>query len=78
MRLLIGKSEGVTRKECEPLIGTTYAPNVIKGLRDKYGLRIPCELVKARDRDGKPCTYGNYALASESRPKALQLLGGAA
>jgi hypothetical protein len=77
-RLLIDKPQGVTRKECEPLIGTTYAPNIVKALRDDYGLRIPCELVKARDRDGKPCTYGRYALASESRPKALQLLGGAA
>lgn len=75
-RLLIDKPQGVTRKECEPLIGTTYAPNVVKSLRDDYGLRIPCTLVKSRDRDGKPCTYGRYALASESRPKALQLLNG--
>ena len=76
-RLLIDKPEGVTRKESEPLVGTTYVPNVVKSLRDDYGLRIACELVKTRDRDGKPCTYGRYALASESRPKALQLLGGA-
>jgi hypothetical protein len=75
-RLLIDKPQGVTRKECEPLIGTTYAPNIVKTLRDDYGLRIPCTLVKSRDRDGKPCTYGVYAFTSESRSKALQLLGG--
>ena len=78
VRLLIDRPQGISRKEAEPLVGTPYAGNDFKRLRDGYGLQIPCKRVKCFDRDGHKSNYGIYSLAAESRPRALQLLGGAA
>jgi hypothetical protein len=76
LQLFLDKPLGVTRKEAEPIVGTTYAPNVVKSIRDNLGLTIHCPLISTSDRDGNKCTYGVYSLASESRAKALALLGG--
>lgn len=76
LQLFLDKPQGVTRKEAEPIVGTTYAPNVVKSMRDNLGLIIHCPLISTRDRDGNKCTYGVYSLDSESRPKAEALLVG--
>ena len=65
----------VMREELDRIAGASNSPEVVSQLRQK-GLHIECDRVPAIDRDGRPCTPGQYRLAPESRPQAMRLLGG--
>lgn len=77
MCLFLQRPGGVTRREAEPVVGTTYLPNLIKTLREGYLLNIPCKLQTTRDRDGKACTFGRYVPSPEALQKMKLSVGAA-
>ncbi|NYT61451.1 hypothetical protein H0A66_03815 [Alcaligenaceae bacterium] len=60
----------VMREELDRITGTSNAPDLVFGLRFK-GLDIPCERLKAVDRDGKTCRPGRYSLSPADRRAVL-------
>jgi hypothetical protein len=56
----------VMREGVDKIAGCSNGPALIKELRG-LGLVLPCERVRATDRDGKPCRPGRYSLTDEDR-----------
>ena len=64
IRLVRGLLTGPkTREQVDRIAGASNGPEIIRQLR-ALGLRIDCRMMPSTDRDGLPCRYGLYSLAS--------------
>ncbi len=54
------------REEIDRAAGASNGPDLIAELR-RRGLALPCERVKALDRDGRECRPGIYSVTSKDR-----------
>lgn len=75
LRMLLAEPHGLSLIQLLP-IGTTWASNQIKELRDWYGFTLPMQRHKY-DPQNPAKWYGIFSLSDSDRVKALQLLGGA-
>jgi len=74
-RMLLAAPSGLSMNELLP-IGTTWAANQIKELRDWYGFTLPMQRHKY-DPHNPAKWYGIFSLSDSDRVRALQLLSGA-
>jgi hypothetical protein len=75
-RLLLALMEGPkSRGGLDRLAGCANTPDIVFQLRAR-GLEIPCRTVQSRDRDGRPCHFGEYSLTAGDRAKVAFLAGG--
>lgn len=58
----------VMREQLDRIAGASNGPELVSELR-RLGLCVPCERVKRRDRDGRPCRPGRYSLSPADREK---------
>ena len=56
------------REQLDRIAGAANAPDLVARLR-RRGLSIPCEQIRATDRDGRKCWPGVYSLTAEDREK---------
>lgn len=61
----------VSRNSLDAIAGVANGPDLIADLR-RCGLQIPCERIKAEDRDGRTCRPGVYMLTEPDRAKVRQ------
>ncbi len=61
------------REEIDRAAGCSNGPELIAELR-RRGLQLPCERVKAIDRDGRPCNPGVYHATAKDRRKVFAWL----
>lgn len=61
------------REAMDGVTGASNTPDLVLGLRKK-GLEIPCERLKAIDRDGKTCRPGRYSLTPSDRRAVIAWL----
>lgn len=59
--LLAGRT---SRESLDAIVGASNSPQIVSQLRKK-GFVIPCKMVPAIDRDGRPCRHGEYSLTLE-------------
>lgn len=64
--LLAGEA---SREALDRKVGASNSPDIIFRLRQR-GFDLPCEMVKATDRDGFPCRFGVYSLSAADRIRA--------
>jgi hypothetical protein len=57
----------VSREDLDRLIGASNSPDSIMNLRRNHGLEIIMREVKAINRDGRPCWFGEYNLKHEDK-----------
>lgn len=70
IRLVRGLLTGPkTREQVDRIAGASNGPEIIRQLR-ALGLRIDCRMMPSTDRDGLPCRYGLYSLASMAQAEA--------
>ncbi len=65
-----------TREQIDRIAGASNSPDVIGRLRKRFGMTLPCELERIRDRDGRSVERGVYSLTAEDATKARHLLEG--
>ena len=75
IRMLLAEPNGLSLIELLA-IGTTWASNQIKAMRDGYGFELPMKR-HHYDPQNPRKWYGIFSLSDSDRAKALQLLGGA-
>lgn len=61
------------REEIDNRAGASNGPDLVLELR-RRGLDLPCERVKAIDRDGRECRPGIYSMTTADRRKVLAWL----
>ena len=59
------------REHLDRALGASNGPDAVAELR-RRGLKIPCERVPDRDRDGEPIRRGVYHLTADDRRKVLR------
>ncbi|ASM78686.1 hypothetical protein VITFI_CDS2909 [Vitreoscilla filiformis] len=65
-----------TREQLDRIAGASNSPDVIRSIRRRLGMTLPCELERIRDRDGRSVERGVYSLTAEDATKARHLLEG--
>lgn len=65
-----------TREQIDRIAGASNSPDVIGRLRRRFGMTLPCELERIRDRDGRSVERGVYSLTAQDATKARHLLEG--
>lgn len=65
-----------TREQIDRIAGASNSPDVIGRLRKRFGMTLPCELERIRDRDGRSVERGVYSLTAQDATKARRLLEG--
>lgn len=61
----------VPRETLDRRAGCANSPELVAELR-RRGLRVPCERIKFRDRDGKLCRPGVYHFSPSDRRKVYE------
>jgi hypothetical protein len=74
-RVLMALLSGPCRREdLDRLAGASNSPDVVRQLRVRWGLDLPCDLLRGLDRDGRRVVYGVYGLSSADRAAAVALI----
>jgi hypothetical protein len=71
--------EGIPREQLDRIAGTSNSPEVVRRLKQQYGVGIVTERIPCRDRDGRASVFGLYSLGPEARRKVADwfAVGGA-
>jgi hypothetical protein len=62
------------REQLDRAAGASNSPDLIKNMRERFGLDLTCEMVPSVDRDRQHVKVGLYSLSDLDRRKVLALL----
>lgn len=74
---LLRTTNGISREAIDRIAGASNGPEVIRQIRERFGLckhlHLVCDRIKVFDRDGLPSNPGRYRLTPEGRAKLAEM-----
>lgn len=67
------KASSISREQCDRLAPASNSPEVVRQLRNKLGLAIPCEMHARTLPSGERIRFGMYSLSPADRVRLTQL-----